>query len=319
MGSPPSFVDLTDPLGLEQQKTSTADQSSSTQSSSPRPPVVGRKNGRTRSSSSPSMRDVTTLHHISRYSPYPSALVRHVVLQIKYIPDHSPQSPTRSLSPVSSSSDFESSPLSPVSAGMFSDMDLLLTTSYSHSHFLLDLVCGRCAIKPYMPLPMVPPAIWLPIRRSPPMSAVKHRIHRRRRQLFHLTVVTNRRRHQQQCLSPYPVFPTSSPIRQKPSRIHLRLTLTLRIICRPPSLKWNVTLKATMEIVAGLLASGYRSHLILTTFANVLLTCDPIQFYKPRFVRLFCWQFFFVVLFTPFFICSNLCTNKAQSEIHHNI
>jgi len=81
---------------LEQEQTSTADQSSSPQSSSPRSPAAGWKNAPTRSSSSPSLREVATLHRISRYSPYPSAL-----------------SPTRSLSPASSSSEFETSPLSP--------------------------------------------------------------------------------------------------------------------------------------------------------------------------------------------------------------
>ena len=86
MGSLPSFVDLTDSLSLEQKETSTADKSSSPQTSSPQTssprstPAAGRKNGRARSSSSPSMRDVATLLHNSRYTPYPSALVRHVVL-----------------------------------------------------------------------------------------------------------------------------------------------------------------------------------------------------------------------------------------------
>ena len=75
MGSLPSFVDLTDSLGLEQEQTSPADQSPSPQL---RSPVVGWKNAPTKSSSSPSLRDVATLHHISRYSPYPS-LVRHVL------------------------------------------------------------------------------------------------------------------------------------------------------------------------------------------------------------------------------------------------
>lgn len=90
MSSLPSFVDLTDSLGLEKEQTSTPDQSPSPQSSSPRSPVVGRKNAPTRSSSSPSLRDVA-LHHISRYSPYPSAPVRHVVLHIHLIvADYSP-------------------------------------------------------------------------------------------------------------------------------------------------------------------------------------------------------------------------------------
>ena len=116
---------------------------------------------------------------------------------------------------------------------------------------------------------MVPPAIWLPILRSPPMSAVRHRVHRQRLQVLLVTVVTNHRRHQQQCHSPYPVFPTSSLIRQvqKLPRTHLPLILNSRIMCRPPDLEWNATLKATIKIVslfAGLLASGYRSHLILT-------------------------------------------------------
>lgn len=78
MGSLPSFIDLMDSLGLEQAKqTPTTDQSPSPQSLSPRSSTVGWKNAPMRSSSSPSLREVATLHHISRYSPYPSALVRH--------------------------------------------------------------------------------------------------------------------------------------------------------------------------------------------------------------------------------------------------
>ena len=78
MGSLPSFIDLMDSLGLEQAKQApTADQSPSPPPSSPRPSTAGWKNAPTRSSSSPSLRDVATLHHISRYSPYPSALVRY--------------------------------------------------------------------------------------------------------------------------------------------------------------------------------------------------------------------------------------------------
>jgi hypothetical protein len=126
MGSLPSFIDLMDSLGLEQAKqTPTADQSPSPQLSSPRSPAVGWKNAPTRSSSSPSLRDVATLHHISRYSPYPSALVRHggISFNMYLIISKSPTRRRRSLSPVSSSSDFESSPLSPVSAGIFSDMN----------------------------------------------------------------------------------------------------------------------------------------------------------------------------------------------------
>lgn len=56
-----------------------------------------------------------------------------------------------------------------------------------------------------------------------------------------------------------------------------------------------------MEIVAlfaGLLALGYRSHLILTTFANVLRTYDPIQFYTLE--TLLLADFLCVVLFNPF-------------------
>ena len=126
MGSLPSFIDLMDSLGLEQANqtsTGTADQPPSPQLSSPCLPAVGWKNAPTRSSSSPSLRDVATLHHISRYSPYPSALVRHGGISFNIWTWSFSQSPTRrrrSLSPVSSSSDFESSPLSPVSAGIFS-------------------------------------------------------------------------------------------------------------------------------------------------------------------------------------------------------
>ena len=164
--------------------------------------------------------------------------------------------------------------------------------SRRHSQFLLDLLRERLAINTYMSVPVVPRAIWQPIHRFPPMSDVKHQVHRRRRQVLLLTVVTNRRRHWQLCHSPYLAFPSSSSIRQarKPSRTHLRLTLNSRILCRPPSnLEWNVSLKMTMQIVAllaGLLVSGYLSHLILPTFANVLWTCDPIQFHAPRFVGL---------------------------------
>ena len=78
MSSLPSFIDLMDSLGSEQVKqTSTPDQSPSPPPSPPRSPAVGWKNAPTRSSSSPSLREVATLHHISRYSPYLSALVRH--------------------------------------------------------------------------------------------------------------------------------------------------------------------------------------------------------------------------------------------------
>ena len=173
---------------------------------------------------------------------------------------------------------------------------------------------------------MVPPAIWLPIRRSPPMSAAKHRVHRQHRQVLLLTVVTNHHRQWQQCHSLYPVSPTSSPIHQvqKPSRTHQRLTLNSKIMCRPPSnLEWNVPLKATMEVVAlfaGLLASGYRSHLIRTTFANVLWTCDPIQFHTPHHIswlrcadQTFAGSFFF---FGLFYLLKSLY-NNAQSDIHH--
>ena len=78
MGSLPSFIDLMGSLGLEQAKqTPSADQSPSPQPSSPQTSTVGWKNAPTRSSSSPSLREVATLHRISRYSPYPSALVRY--------------------------------------------------------------------------------------------------------------------------------------------------------------------------------------------------------------------------------------------------
>lgn len=109
-----------DSIGLEQAKpTPTADQSPSPQPSSPRSPAVGWKNAPTRSSSSPSLREVATLHHTSRYSPYPSALVRHggISFNMYLISLQSPTRRRRSLSPVSSSSDFEYSPLSPVSPG----------------------------------------------------------------------------------------------------------------------------------------------------------------------------------------------------------
>lgn len=97
MSSLPSFVELMSSLGLEQvEQAPTADQSPSPQSSAPPSPVVGCKNAPTRSSTSPS-REAATRHHISRYSPYSRAV-----------------SVTRrrgSLSSVSSSSDFESSPM----------------------------------------------------------------------------------------------------------------------------------------------------------------------------------------------------------------
>ena len=123
MDSLPSFIDLMDSIGLEQaKKTPTADQSPSPRPSPPRSPAVGWKNAPTRSSSSPSLREVATLHHISRYSPYPSALVRHGGISFNIYLISFQKSPTRrrrSLSPVSSSSDFESSPSSPVSDGIF--------------------------------------------------------------------------------------------------------------------------------------------------------------------------------------------------------
>ncbi|KAF8803702.1 hypothetical protein BYT27DRAFT_7195033 [Phlegmacium glaucopus] len=103
MDSLPSFIELMASLGLEQVKQiPTADKSPSPQPSSPRSPVIGCKNApmRTRSSSSPSLREVGTRHHTSRYLPYSPAL-----------------SLTRrrgSLSSVSSSSDFESSPTFPI-------------------------------------------------------------------------------------------------------------------------------------------------------------------------------------------------------------
>lgn len=78
---------------------------------------------------------------------------------------------------------------------MFSDMDLFSTTSHRHSQFLLDLVRERLVINAYMSIPTVPRAILQPIHRSPPMSAVKHRVRRQRRQHLLVTVATNRRRH----------------------------------------------------------------------------------------------------------------------------
>ena len=170
---------------------------------------------------------------------------------------------------------------------------------------------------------MVPPAIWLPIRRSPPMSAVKHRVHRRRRQLLLLTVVTNPRRHRQQCHSPYQAFPTSSPIPQvrKVSRTYLRPTPNSKIMWRPSDREWNVLLKATIKIVAlfaGLLASGYRSHLILTIFANVLWICDPSNFTHHVPWDSFAGSLSLLFYLTLFYLLKSLY-NNTQPKIHPNI
>jgi hypothetical protein len=98
MASLPSFVELMASLGLEQTKaTPLVEQSPSPQPPSPRP-CKGSISGPVRSSSSPSLREMASRHRVSRFSPYTPAL-----------------SSTRrrgSLSSVSSSSDFDSPPLS---------------------------------------------------------------------------------------------------------------------------------------------------------------------------------------------------------------
>src|ERR1700679_4303651 len=71
-----------------------------------------------------------------------------------------------------------------------------------------------------------------------------------------------------------------------------------------------------MEIVAlfaGLPVSGYRSHLILPTFANVSWTCDPSNFTHHVSCDSILTRLLlaFVVLF--YLLIS------AQSETHHNI
>ncbi|KAF8974398.1 hypothetical protein BDZ97DRAFT_19252 [Flammula alnicola] len=77
MASLPSFVELMASLGLEQ---TTADPVVE-RSPSPVPPSspgsprsVGSMNGPTRSSSSPSLREVASRHRVSRYSPYSPAV-----------------------------------------------------------------------------------------------------------------------------------------------------------------------------------------------------------------------------------------------------
>ncbi|KAF8165153.1 hypothetical protein B0H34DRAFT_793578 [Crassisporium funariophilum] len=98
MAALPSFVELMASLGLEQATPAPVPEQSPSPPSSPGSPRAGCITAPARASSSPSLREVATRHHVSRYSPYSPAV-----------------SFTRrrgSLSSVSSSSDFELSPLS---------------------------------------------------------------------------------------------------------------------------------------------------------------------------------------------------------------
>ncbi|KIM45988.1 hypothetical protein M413DRAFT_23782 [Hebeloma cylindrosporum] len=100
MASLPSFVELMASLGLEQAAPAPVVERSPSPAppSSPGSPRTGSPNLPARSSSSPSLRDMATRPRISRFSPYshPASFTRR----------------RGSLSSVSSSSDFESSPLS---------------------------------------------------------------------------------------------------------------------------------------------------------------------------------------------------------------
>ncbi|KAF8914102.1 hypothetical protein CPB84DRAFT_1758410 [Gymnopilus junonius] len=100
MASLPSFVELMASLGLEQSTTAPAreEPSSPKPPSSPSSPRLGSSLASSRSSSSPSIREIASRHRVSRFSPYSPAV--------------SVSRRRGSWSSVSSSSDFESSPLS---------------------------------------------------------------------------------------------------------------------------------------------------------------------------------------------------------------